>query len=503
MNVSFSVFTTVWFAVTLCLCYVVGGGNESFLIREVLLKNYDPFVRPVTDPRTPVFLKMSVGIKSFVELDMKKQTLTTFGWLVVNWYDSHLTWDTDEFPYSAVYLASDMIWRPELVIFNTVKKLDELENQKIKVIVTHDGKVTWFPGGLLETVCPIDITHYPLDTQTCSIDVTTWSLNKDLLNGTFNVKEFEVANTERHPEWSLVGTEAAYSVSITNYWTLHFKFSLRRKVLFYVVNVVMPIVLLSLMNCLVFLLPVESGEKMTVSVTVFLSFAVFMSLINDSLPQNSDSLCLFSAYIARGIRIAEKKPKGAAALTSFIGFAIAKRLCEDGAKVVISSRKQKNVDAAVQELRNLDLPATGVVCHVGKKADRDRLLAETVQQYGGIDILVSNAAANPYYGPLLDMIGAYSVSKTALLGLTKTLAPELAGKNIRVNCLAPGIIKTKFSRALWENDTVHDIAMQQVPMGRMGTPEDCAGTVSFLVSDDANYITGETVVVSGGMTSRL
>ncbi|KAK7460333.1 hypothetical protein BaRGS_00038921 [Batillaria attramentaria] len=240
------------------------------------------------------------------------------------------------------------------------------------------------------------------------------------------------------------------------------------------------------------------------------------------------------------------------ASTEGIGFAIAKRLCEDGAKVVISSRKQKNVDAAVQQLRDLDLPATGVVCHVGKKADRDRLLAETVQQYGGIDILVSNAAANPYYGPLLDtsdeawdkifdtnvkatfllckevvphlekrgggsivlvgsfagyrpnpMIGAYSVSKTALLGLTKTLAPELAGKNIRVNCLAPGIIKTKFSRALWENDTVHDIAMQQVPMGRMGTPEDCAGTVSFLVSDDANYITGETVVVSGGMTSRL
>lgn len=240
------------------------------------------------------------------------------------------------------------------------------------------------------------------------------------------------------------------------------------------------------------------------------------------------------------------------ASTEGIGFAIAKRLCEDGAKVMISSRKQKNVDAALQQLRSQNLQVSGLVCHVGKKEDRDKLLAETVQQFGGVDILVSNAAANPYYGPLLNtpeeawdkifdtnvkatfflckevapylekrgkgvivivssiggmvpfpMIGAYSVSKTALLGLTKALAPELAGMNIRVNGLAPGIIKTKFSKALWEDETMASLSAQQIPLGRLGTSEDCAGVVSFMVSDDAAYMTGENVVVSGGMTSRL
>lgn len=100
-------------------------------------------------------------------------------------------------------------------------------------------------------------------------------------------------------------------------------------------------------------------------------------------------------------------------------------------------------------------------------------------------------------------MGAYSVSKTALFGLTKALAPDLAPKNIRVNCVAPGVIKTKFAKALYESKTAYEILMSQVPMNRLGTPDEIAGLVAFLVSDDAGYITGETIVASGGMASRL
>ncbi|KAK7114908.1 hypothetical protein V1264_000889 [Littorina saxatilis] len=272
--------------------------NESYLIREVLMKRYDTVMRPVTDPSQPVYLSLSIGIKSFIQLDMKKQTLMSFGWLTVNWFDQFLTWDHDLYPFKVVHLTYGMIWRPELVVFNTISDLDQLEDQKIKVSVRHDGLVTWYPGGLFETFCSIDISHYPLDTQTCSVDIIPWSTDRSVVNGTFREPAFEISNTESHPEWTLVSTEAVYKVRPSDFWVLHFKFTLKRKVLFYVINIILPIVLLSLMNCLVFLLPVESGEKMTVSVTVFLSFAVFMSLINDSLPQNSDSICLFSAYVA-------------------------------------------------------------------------------------------------------------------------------------------------------------------------------------------------------------
>ncbi|XP_065221225.1 dehydrogenase/reductase SDR family member 4 [Planococcus citri] len=241
------------------------------------------------------------------------------------------------------------------------------------------------------------------------------------------------------------------------------------------------------------------------------------------------------------------------ASTEGIGFAIAKKLANEGAKVVVSSRKEANVNAAVTSLKNFGHQnISGIVCHVGKSEDRKRLYEEAISKFGGIDILVSNAAVNPFFGFAADcteetwdkifdinvksaflltkevlpylrernggsiiyvssiaglqpfqMLGPYSVSKTALLGLTKVFADELAHDNIRVNCLAPGVIRTKFAKQIYESDVAHDTVLSQIPMGRIGEPSDVEGVAAFLCSDDAKYVTGETIVVSGGMRSRL
>ncbi|XP_077764821.1 dehydrogenase/reductase SDR family member 4 isoform X2 [Canis aureus] len=240
------------------------------------------------------------------------------------------------------------------------------------------------------------------------------------------------------------------------------------------------------------------------------------------------------------------------ASTDGIGFAIARRLARDGAHVVVSSRKQHNVDRAVAALQGEGLSVTGTVCHVGKAEDRERLVATAVNLHGGIDILISNAAVNPFFGNLMDVteevwdkildinvkatalmtkavvpemekrgggsvvivasigaylpfpgLGPYNVSKTALLGLTKNLARELDQKNIRVNCLAPGLIKTSFSKVLWMDKAREESIKKVMQIRRMGKPDDCAGIVSFLCSEDASYITGETVVVGGGTPSHL
>ncbi|KAG3260933.1 dehydrogenase/reductase SDR family member 4-like [Ictidomys tridecemlineatus] len=248
----------------------------------------------------------------------------------------------------------------------------------------------------------------------------------------------------------------------------------------------------------------------------------------------------------------ENKVALVTASTEGIGLAIARRLAQDGAHVVISSRKQQNVDKAVNMLQGEGLSVTGTVCHVGKAEDRERLVAMAVKLHGGIDILVSNAAVNPFFGSLMDAteevwdkvldvnvkatalmtkavvpemekrgsgsvvivasigaftpfpgLGPYNVSKTALLGLTKNLALELAPKNIRVNCLAPGLIRTNFSSVLWKDKEREDRMKEFMHIRRLGKPEDCAGIVSFLCSEDASYISGETVVVGGGTPSRL
>ncbi|XP_062993947.1 dehydrogenase/reductase SDR family member 4-like [Elgaria multicarinata webbii] len=240
------------------------------------------------------------------------------------------------------------------------------------------------------------------------------------------------------------------------------------------------------------------------------------------------------------------------ASTEGIGFAIAQRLAQDGAHVVVSSRKQANVDRAVAELRAKDLSVSGLVCHVGKAEDRQHLIDTALERHGGIDILVSNAAVNPFFGSTLDAtedvwdkildinvkatalliklvvphmakrgggsivivssiaayspfpgLGPYNVSKTALLGLTRTLATELAPSNVRINNLAPGLIRTKFSSVLWQDKAMEDKLMETMRIQRLGVPSDCSGIVSFLCSPDASYITGETMVVAGGSPSRL
>ncbi|XP_017793894.1 PREDICTED: dehydrogenase/reductase SDR family member 4-like [Habropoda laboriosa] len=239
------------------------------------------------------------------------------------------------------------------------------------------------------------------------------------------------------------------------------------------------------------------------------------------------------------------------ASTEGIGFAIAKRLAEEGAKVMISSRKEANVKKAVEQLKSTGLNVCGTICHVGKKEDRKRLLEKTEQEFGSLDILVSNAATNPNPSTLFDtseelwdkifdinvkstflllqeslsllrksktpsiilvssvsayrpytLLGAYGVSKTALLGINQLAAATLVSEGIRVNCIAPGIIKTKFAKILCEGE-LGETMLSTIPMQRFGEPKDIAGVAAFLASDDASYITGETIIASGGMPCKL
>jgi len=239
--------------------------------------------------------------------------------------------------------------------------------------------------------------------------------------------------------------------------------------------------------------------------------------------------------------------------TAGIGLAIAERFLEEGSRVVISSRKIDHVDEVVKKLRAKHKKADvlGVACHVGVLEDRKLLIAETVKRWGHIDILVSNVAVNPVRGTLVEAtdekawdkvmdvnvkasfflakeclvhmkpggailfissyagyvpsetLGAYSISKTALLGLTRVLANDVASRNVRVNCLAPGMIETAFSEAVRKNVAIAEKIAQEIPMKRFGKAEDLAGPAVFLCSADAAYITGETLLVTGGINARL
>jgi len=245
--------------------------------------------------------------------------------------------------------------------------------------------------------------------------------------------------------------------------------------------------------------------------------------------------------------------KGRAAVvtgsTRGIGRAIAEALARAGAGVVISSRKADRCDEVASALLNEGLDATAIPCHVGVRQDVERLAAESVKHYGKIDCLVCNAAVNPYYGPMAQltdevfskvvdtnvrsnlwlcnllippmaerrdgsvifvssiagfrgsrMLGMYGLSKAADIALARNLAVEWGPRNVRVNCIAPGLVRTDFARALWEDPSIRSQAESAYPLRRLGEPEDIAGAAVLLASGAGSWITGQTIVVDGGAT---
>jgi NAD(P)-dependent dehydrogenase (short-subunit alcohol dehydrogenase family) len=234
-----------------------------------------------------------------------------------------------------------------------------------------------------------------------------------------------------------------------------------------------------------------------------------------------------------------------------IGRAIAEAMAAAGARVVVSSRKQPACDAVVAAIQAAGGEALAVPCNVGDRAQLEALVDRTTAHWGRLDILVCNAAVNPYFGPMSQMpddaydrimntnvrsnfwlcnfaaarmvangggsiiivssiganqgsatLGVYGMSKAADFALVRNLAVEWGPQGIRANGIAPGLIKTDFSRALWQNEQLLRSVEQGTPVRRIGQPEDIGGVAVFLASRAAAYLTGQTLVVDGGITVR-
>ncbi|MDR3098845.1 MAG: SDR family oxidoreductase [Paraburkholderia sp.] len=232
-----------------------------------------------------------------------------------------------------------------------------------------------------------------------------------------------------------------------------------------------------------------------------------------------------------------------------IGEAIARLLAGQGAHVIVSSRKLEDCEAVAASIRANGGRAEAFACHVGRMEDISAIFAHIREQHGRLDILINNAAANPYFGHILDtdlaaynktvevnvrgyffmsveagkmmkaqgrgaivntasvnalqpgdMQGIYSITKAAVVNMTRAFAKECGPLGIRVNALLPGLTKTKFAGALFENKDIYDRWINEIPLRRHGEPQEMAGTVLYLVSDAASYTNGECIVVDGGLT---
>lgn len=231
-----------------------------------------------------------------------------------------------------------------------------------------------------------------------------------------------------------------------------------------------------------------------------------------------------------------------------IGAAVAKLFAQFGAHVIVSSRKLDNIQPVVDEIKSAGGQATGIACHIGDPDAISSLMAQIKEQFGKLDILINNAATNPYYGHILNtdasamektidvnikgyflisqqagllmkesgggciintasvngvrpgpMQGIYSITKAAIISMTESFAKECARANIRVNAILPGLTDTKFASALTQNEQMLNMILPMIPMNRMAQPEEIAPAFLFLASDAASYVTGVALPVDGGL----
>jgi dehydrogenase/reductase SDR family protein 4 len=235
--------------------------------------------------------------------------------------------------------------------------------------------------------------------------------------------------------------------------------------------------------------------------------------------------------------------------TKGIGRAIAEAMARAGAKVVISSRKADACEEVAAAIVKEGHEAIPIPCHIGRRADCEALITKTREKWGKIDTLVCNAAINPYYGPMTgladevfskvmetnvrsnlwlanlvrpemaarrdgtiiivssigglkgtEILGIYAISKAADMQLARNLAVEWGPDNIRVNCIAPGLVRTDFARALWEDPVLRKGSEDRTALKRLGDPEDISGAAVFLASRSGRWITGQTIAIDGGRT---
>jgi NAD(P)-dependent dehydrogenase (short-subunit alcohol dehydrogenase family) len=230
-----------------------------------------------------------------------------------------------------------------------------------------------------------------------------------------------------------------------------------------------------------------------------------------------------------------------------IGKAIAQAMAECGATVVVASRKQEGVDAIAAEITAAGGTALAVACHTGKADDIDNLFAQTEAEFGRVDVLVNNAATNPYFGPIIEasesvfdktfevnvkryfimaqraarimvaqgkgsiiniasiagvspslMQGVYAMTKASVISMTKAFAKELGPAGVRCNAICPGLTETKFARVLIDTKEIYETFMREVPMGRHAQPFEMAGAAIYLASDASSYTTGAIIACDGG-----
>jgi hypothetical protein len=274
--------------------------NQSKSLFDNLLVGYHKLIRPLEDQSRAVHVNISLILTAMNGLDTVSGELTTTGALMCTWKDDHLGWDpmTNGGIHSVV-VPQYSIWKPVVVVGNPTRQIIAFGHDQDEFLyarVTHDGTVTWNPSGVIHTACSVDVTYFPFDIQICSVWFAPWGYPSTEVYLNPSHANMNLTFLETNSEW-IVKEASSFQGVLSATSQAGYNMKLERRSAYYVVNLLMPVSFLTLLNVLVFLIPVESGERVSYSITVLLSIAVFMTIFGDAMPKGSEKISMLSYFM--------------------------------------------------------------------------------------------------------------------------------------------------------------------------------------------------------------
>uniref|UniRef100_A0A673VWA0 Neuronal acetylcholine receptor subunit alpha-7 n=1 Tax=Salmo trutta TaxID=8032 RepID=A0A673VWA0_SALTR len=305
LNLSLSLHLSLPLSPSLCPSGCVGGQYQRKLYKD-LLTNYNRLERPVFNDSAPILVELGFTLLQIIDVDEKNQVLMTNAWLQLHWTDTYLSWNPENYPgVQNLRFPSNQIWVPDILLYNSAdERFDATFHTN--VLVNSSGSCQYIPPGILKSTCYIDVRWFPFDVQKCDLKFGSWTYNGWLLD--LQILDVDISSYIPNGEWDLVGVpvkrnELYYDCCKEPYPDVTFTVTMRRRTLYYGLNLLIPCVLISGLALLVFLLPADSGEKISLGITVLLSLTVFMLLVAEIMPATSDSVPLIGQYFSFAMMI--------------------------------------------------------------------------------------------------------------------------------------------------------------------------------------------------------
>ncbi|CAG9860952.1 unnamed protein product [Phyllotreta striolata] len=266
-----------------------------------LMADYDAAVRPAQNSSLPLSVIFGISLHHIIDVDEKNQILTTNCWITQIWIDHHLRWNASDFAgIKVIRIPYNRVWRPDLILYNNADPQFQSSVINTNVIVSSNGEVVWLSHGIYRSSCDINVEYFPFDLQSCYMKWASWTYDGYQIELMKQTEEGDVSNYQANGEFDLISFSSVknveyYSCCPEPYPDITYTIKLRRRPLFYVFNLILPCILINGIALLVFYVPSESGEKVTLGISALLSMTVFLMTIRETLPP-TEKTPLISMY---------------------------------------------------------------------------------------------------------------------------------------------------------------------------------------------------------------